>query len=261
MNKGKLMKYRTIALAVAATGIAVAVWAQQAATRPAASQAQATANIKATGAVIRKNLAASLPNLPKIDEVRATPMSGVYEVRMGTDMVYTNQDASYVIQGEMIEIKTQRNLTEERQTLLSAVDFGKLPFRDAFTVVRGNGERKIAVFEDPNCGYCKRFEADLKNLDNITVHVFLLPILGADSQEKSRDIWCSKNKAQTWTAWMVGNQVPPRANCDTSALDRNVAFAQKHRINGTPATFLSDGTRIPGAVSALQLEAMMRAMK
>ena len=253
------MKIRTLVLALAAAGVAAVVIAQQANRTPAASVMTATggSELQAVEATIRKNLPARLVNFPSIDEVQASPIAGLYEVRLGGDVVYTDAKADYLVQGELIDVKARRNLTKERQDKLSAVDFKTLPFKDAFTMVRGNGKRKMAVFEDPNCGYCKRFEADLKKIDNVTVSIFLLPILGEDSVEKSKNIWCSKDRAATWQAWMLNHQTPAAAQCDTSALERNLAFAQKYRINGTPAVFFSDGTRVPGAMQAQEIEAML----
>jgi hypothetical protein len=113
----------------------------------------------AQDANLKKTLAERIPQLDKIDEIRPTPMQGLYEVRIGTDLFYTDAKGNYLIQGELIDTKARRNLTEDRITKLTAVDFKDLPLQDAFTIVRGKGERKLAVFEDPNCGYCKRFRA------------------------------------------------------------------------------------------------------
>ena len=138
-----------------------------------------------------------------------------------------------------------------------AIDFSALPLKDAFTIVRGNGKRKLAVFEDPNCGYCKRFERDLQKVDNVTVHMFLYPILGPDSTDKSRNIWCAKDKAKAWQDWMVRDQAAPAASCDTAALARNVEFGKKHKITGTPTLVFADGTRVPGAIGAQQVEKLL----
>lgn len=110
-------------------------------------------------------------------------MKGLYEVRIGNDVFYSNATGDYLIQGELIDTKAQRNLTEDRINQLTAIDFKQLPLEDSIKIVRGNGERQIAVFEDPNCGYCKRFERDLQNVDNVTIHMFLYPILSRDSVE------------------------------------------------------------------------------
>lgn len=223
----------------------------------AAVLAAMTLGAQAQEAAIRKNLAERLPNLPKIEEVSKTPLPGIYEVRVNqSDLFYTDAEGSYILQGDLVDLKNHTNLTEERQTKLSAVNVADLPYKDAFTIVRGNGKRKLVIFEDPNCPYCKRFEKDITRIDNVTVIVFLYPILGPDSTAKAKAIWCAKDKGKAFEDWMLRNVAPPAAaaSCDTSALTRNVAFGQKYRITGTPTTFLPDGTRLPGAAPADKIE-------
>ena len=212
-------------------------------------------------AAIRKNLSERLPNLPKIDEVSKTPMNGLFEIRMGNEVMYSDADGSFLIQGALIDVKQKRNLTEERMEKLSAIAFDQLPMKSAFTQVRGNGKRKLAVFADPNCGYCKRFEKDLQKLDNVTIHHFLYPILGEDSKTKSRNIWCAKDKAKVWNDWMINGTTPATANCDASAVDTVVEFGKKNRITGTPMLLFADGTRVPGAVPMAQVEKMLADIK
>ncbi|WP_334134014.1 DsbC family protein [Tepidimonas sp.] len=214
----------------------------------------------ANEALIRKNLADRLPNLPPIEEVRSTPMRGLFEVRIGgSELLYTDAEGNYLIQGVLIDTRARTNLTEERLQQLTAIAFSELPLQDAFTTVRGNGQRRIAVFADPNCGFCKRFERDLLKLDNITVYTFLYPVLGKDSEQKSRAIWCARDRAKAWADWMLRNVTPAAAanGCDTSALERNLAFGQKYRITGTPTTFLTDGQRVTGAIPLNQLEPLI----
>jgi thiol:disulfide interchange protein DsbC len=206
-------------------------------------------------AAIRKNLAERLPNFPAIEEISKTPMPGLFEVRVnGTDLLYTDAEGNFLIQGMLIDTKARVNLTEERTDKLTAIAYKDLPFKDAFTIVKGNGKRKLAVFEDPNCGYCKKFERDLAKIDNVTVHVFLYPILSKDSADKSKAIWCAKDKAKAFTDWMVKDVPPPAATCDTAAVDRNVEFGKKNRINGTPTMIFVDGTRVPGAIPPEQID-------
>ena len=205
-------------------------------------------------AEIRKALGQRIPQFGKIDEVVATPMKGLYEVRVGTDVFYTDAKGNYIIQGELIDTQARRNLTEDRINKLTAIDFSALPLKDAFTIVRGNGKRKLAVFEDPNCGYCKRFEKDLQNVDNVTVYLFLYPILSPDSAEKSRNLWCAKDRAAAWQDLMVRDKVPEAGTCDTGAVQRNLAFGKKHKITGTPTVLFADGTRVPGAIGAAAIE-------
>ena len=211
-------------------------------------------NVSAQESTIRKTLAERIPQLEKIDEVRSTPMSGLYEVRVGTDVFYTDAKGNFLIQGELIDTKARRNLTEDRIAKLSAVDFSALPLKDAFVTVRGNGKRQMVVFADPNCGYCKRFERDLQKINNVTVHTFLYPILSPDSAEKSRNIWCAKDRSTSWDDWMLRDKTPADAACDTAALQRNLAFGKKHKITGTPTLIFPDGSRVPGAISAADLE-------
>ncbi len=216
----------------------------------------------AQDAALRKTLAERLPNLPKIDEISRSAMPGLLEVRLnGFDIVYTDVEGNFLIQGNMIDTRARRNLTEERVEKFSALDFDALPLKDAFTVVRGNGKRKVAVFEDPNCGYCKRFERDMQKIDNVTFYMFLYPILGADSVTKSQNIWCSKDKAKAWLDFMVKDVVPLAASCDAAALQRNVEFGKKYRITGTPTLIFVDGSRVPGAIPAAQVEKFLAEAK
>ena len=218
-----------------------------------AAQAQET--------TLRKTLTDRLPNMPRIDEISKTPMPGLYEVRMGSDIMYTDAEGNFLIQGNLIDVKQKRNLTEERIDKLSAVPFDQLPLKNAFTQVRGNGKRKLVVFADPNCGYCKRFEKDLQKLDNVTISHVLYPILGEDSKAKSKNIWCAKDKARVWNDWMLNGTLPPTASCDTAGIEANVEFGKKNRITGTPTLFFADGTRVVGAVPLAQIESQLSQVK
>lgn len=208
---------------------------------------------------LRRNLPERLPNFPKIDEVSRTPLPGIYEVRSGADLFYTDAEGSYIFTGELMDTRNRRNLTAERMDKLLAIDFADLPVKDAFVIVRGNGKRKLAVFEDPNCGYCKRFERDLQKIDNVTVYMFLYPILGPDSIEKSRAIWCAKDRGRSWMDWMVRDRAPERVAgaCDDTALARNTEFGRKHKITGTPTMIFANGSRVPGAIGAPDIERLL----
>lgn len=217
----------------------------------------------ANEAVIRKNLPERLVGVPKIDEVRPAAMPGLWEVRFGTEIRYTDATGSYLIEGDLVDLKAKRNLTEDRINQLTAVDFAALPLKDAVMWKQGSGKRKIAIFADPNCGYCKRFERSLQDVKDITVYTFILPILGGDSPEKSKAIWCAKDATTAWRNWMLDGTPPPKllGACDDAAIERNIAFSRKHRVMGTPAIFFEDGTRAPGALSVEQLERRLQAIK
>ena len=212
-------------------------------------------------ATIRKNISERIPQIPKIEEVTRAPMPGLYEIRLSTNEIYyTDAEGNYLIQGSLIDTKNRRNLTEEREAKLGAVDFNTLPIKDAITLVRGNGKRKLAIFEDPNCGYCKRFERDLAKVDNVTIYLFLYPVLGQSSVDKSKAVWCAKDPATAWSDMMTRDQAPNNAGtCNTAAIDRNTEFGRKYRINGTPGVLFENGTRAPGAVPAAELEKLLLA--
>jgi thiol:disulfide interchange protein DsbC len=225
-----------------------------------ALMALSLSNVIAQGheATIRKNLSERIPQIPKIEEITPTPLTGIYELRLSTNEIYYSDAAgNFLIQGSLIDTKSKRNLTEEREAKLSAVDFNALPLKDAITLVSGNGKRKLAVFEDPNCGYCKRFERDLAKVDNVTVYMFLLPVLGPNSVEKSRNVWCAKDPAAAWVNLMQKDIPTPNAQCNTAAIERNLEFARKYKITGTPTLVAQDGTRVPGALNSTQIEKLL----
>jgi len=207
-------------------------------------------------AEIRKNLPHRMPNFSSIDEVSKTSMPGLYEVRIGTDIFYTDAQGDHLIQGTLFDTRSRTNLTEQRMRKLTAIPFAELPLKDALVVKQGTGGRKLVVFGDPNCGYCKRLERDLVNLKDVTIYTLLYPVLGPDSDVKSKAIWCAKEAQTTWRAWMIDGAPPPRemGACDSSAIQRNLAFGRKHRVKGTPALVFEDGTRVSGAVPTAEIE-------
>lgn len=225
-----------------------------------ASMLLAAAPATANEAAIRKALGERYPQL-KIDEVRRSPVAGIWEVRYdGVDILYSDATGDHIfVSGALVETRTRTDLTEQRIEKLLAVSWDRLPLKDGITIRQGTGARKLAVFVDPNCGYCRRFERDLATVKDVTVHVFLIPILGPDSVAKSRDIWCARDPAVAWRRYMLEGVQPSKAaaSCNVDALDRNLAFSRTHRINGTPAVFFEDGSRRPGAIPAEQIEASL----
>jgi thiol:disulfide interchange protein DsbC len=218
--------------------------------------------VQAQEAQIRKVLAERLPQV-KIDEITRSPIAGLWEVRYdGAELLYSDEKGDLIIiHGAIIDTKTRTDLTEQRIEKLLALTWDKLPLKDALVFKQGTGKRKLAVFADPNCGYCKRFERDIAGIKDVTIHVFLLPILGPDSTVKSRDIWCAKDPAKAWRDWMLDGELPARAMaaCDTKALDRNTTFSRANRINATPAVVFEDGTRKPGALPLAMVERLLAA--
>ena len=206
-------------------------------------------------ATLKQKLSQRMPQLPPIEGARTTSMSGLIELRAGGHIFYTDPAGDHLIDGQLIDVRSQRNLTEERTNEINQIDFDSLPLRDAVVWKAGNGKRRMVVFSDPNCGYCKRLERDIQKLKDVTVYTFMIGILGDDSRAKADQIWCAKDRTQTWLNWMLDGEAPPRAlgQCG-SPLQRNIALSQKLRVNGTPAIFFEDGSRLPGAASQQTLE-------
>jgi thiol:disulfide interchange protein DsbC len=250
------MKSSGLAAALAGLALAASVAQAQVQTVPPVMPS----NALSPEATLRRNLHDRIPNIGRIDEInRFKEVPGLWEIRIGTEIFYSDAEGNYLINGQIIDTRNKVNITEQRLDKLLAIDFDSLPVKDAFTIVRGNGKRKLAVFEDPNCGYCKRFERDLQKVDNVTIHMFLYPILGPDSTEKSRNIWCARDKTRAWLDWMVRDQAAPKADgsCDMAALNRNIEFGKKHKITGTPTLVFADGSRVPGAIGAADVEKML----
>lgn len=221
----------------------------------ALAQAAEPAGKLTTENIIKRTLEGRLGGV-KVDAVTKTPYLGLYEVRVDNEILYTDAKMTYIFSGNIIDAKTMQNLTEKRLSELSGVKWENLPLDAAFKTVRGNGKRLLAVFADPNCPYCKRFEKDLAKVDDITVYTFLYPILSQDSKQKAQAIWCSADKSKAWNDLMQNGTAPVAASCDTP-IEKNLAFGRKYRINGTPTLVFANGERVPGAVSAEQLEKML----
>ncbi len=201
---------------------------------------------QANEALIRKTLESRLQGV-KVEGVVKTPYLGLWEVRVGDELLYTDEKVSYIFSGNVLDGRNMKNLTEERLQKLTAIKFEDLPFSQAFKVVRGNGRRQLAIFEDPNCGYCKRFEQDLAKLDDVTVHVFLYPILSQNSVDKSKAVWCSSDRVKAWSDLMLGSGTPSASRGCDNPVDKNIELGRRMRIDGTPTTFLANGQRIVGA--------------
>jgi thiol:disulfide interchange protein DsbC len=235
------MKLRSVIAAAAVALLAFPVLAQDADKVKAALQKQ-------------------VPEAP-VESVRKAGYGGLYEAVIGGELFYTDEKASFLLIGHLVDLKTKENVTEARLRQVNRIAFNDLPFDRAIKITRGDGSRKIAIFEDPNCGYCKRFERDLQGVSDITVYVFLYPILSPDSVEKAKAIWCSANPGKSWIDTMTKEAVPSGDKSCPTPLDKNIAYGREKRINGTPTIIFEDGERIPGAISMADFEKRLKEAK
>jgi len=213
-------------------------------------------------AAVRKAIEPRLGEEAKVESVTRTPYSGLYEVQVNGDIIYTDAKAEYLFVGRVVDAKTYQDYTKARLDDINKVTFGNLPLQLAMKEVKGNGKRVIAVFEDPNCGYCKRFRRTLESINNITVYTFMYNILSPDSVEKSRNIWCAPNRVKAWDDWMLNGKLPPTAspNC-TTPHEKVLELGRNMKVTGTPTIIFADGSRVPGAIDAKALEAKLSSIK
>ncbi len=224
------------------------------ATAAAALATLAMAAIADEGAV-RAMLARTFPQSP-VQSIDATPVAGLFEVAIDGQIYYVSEDGRYILGGPLVDAKNRVNLTEARLEKINAIPWGSLPLDVAIKRVKGDGTRRIAIFEDPDCPYCKALEQTLNSIDDVTVYVLLYPIdeLHPQAAQKARAVWCAKDRAKAWHDVMRTGVAPANAGACDNPIAKIAHFAQQHRITGTPTMVLADGRRVIGAVPRAELE-------
>ncbi|MDW8322919.1 MAG: DsbC family protein [Burkholderiales bacterium] len=213
---------------------------------------------------IRQAVQALAPEA-KVVSVRPTPIAGLHEVVLdgprGPTLVYASAKGDYLILGELLDVKNRRNLTGERMDDLTRIKFDSLPLGQAIKIVQGNGRRRLAVFSDPDCPYCRKVEQELVKLKDVTIYMFPYPLpMHPDAARKSRLVWCSRDRAAAWRDMMLNNKLPEGVNPDCDhPVDKNLALGARLRVEGTPALFFADGRRLPGYAEAARIEQMLAA--
>lgn len=191
----------------------------------------------------------------KIESVKKTPYLGLYEVVVGDEVFYTDAKADYFFFGHVIDTRTRTSMTNERIQEIKAarrVPLDSLPLQSAIKVVKGDGKRRVAIFTDPNCPYCKQLEKELLNVTNVTIYTLLYPVLKG-SMELSKKIWCSDNKIKAWDDFMLKGVAPTSKDCETP-LDVLVKSGQENKVSGTPTLIFADGSVVGGMIPAAAIE-------
>ena len=211
---------------------------------------------------IRQAVEAKLGGL-RVTGVQATPIPGVFEVRFqseeGPQILYSDAQGAYLFTGHLIDVRSDRNLTEERLQKLTAIEFSALPLELALKIQRGNGKRVLAMFTDPYCPYCRKLEQQLMQLDDITVYVFMFPVIRPDVADHSRAVWCSKDRVRAWLdlAALDKPKVPAAAADCANPVDKVLALGRSLRVKSTPTLFFANGDRIEGGIPTGQLRAKL----
>ncbi|HYF58641.1 MAG TPA: DsbC family protein [Burkholderiaceae bacterium] len=251
------------ALRAAAVGAALAaslLVAPAGAQAPARSAAPAPAAAPAADPVpaIRSAVETWLQGRFKVENIRRSAVDGIWEVQIGTDLLYVDEKAQHAfVEGQLIDLRSNRNLSQERIEELTAIKFKDLPFAMAIKQVNGKGTRQVAVFEDPNCGHCRNLRRELVAVPDLTIWTFPLPILAADSDEKARKAWCAPDRAKAWNELMLNGKVPDNKGACDNPVSKVSELGRKLRINGTPTVFFMNGKRLPGGVPGDRLRQMI----
>jgi len=213
---------------------------------------------------LKKTLTQRLGEGTQIETVIKTPYNGLYEVKVGNEIIYSDAEGKFVFIGRILDTETSKDITQSRLDEINRIKFSDLPLDAAVKSVKGNGKRVIAVFEDPNCGYCKRFRKTLAETKDITIYTFMYPILSDDSRGKVKNVTCSNDKAKAWDDWMINGKAPAAAteSCNANAsIEKVLELGRKFKVTGTPTIFFTDGSRVPGAIDAKTLETRLASIK
>lgn len=199
----------------------------------------------------------------EVSSVTKTPYGGLYEVIVDGDVTYATADGKYLILGNVVDVESKRNLTSARMAKLLEVKWDSLPFSQAIKIVKGDGSRKLAVFSDPDCPYCRRFENELTKVDNVTIYTFLMPIesLHPAAVNIAKQIWCEKDQVGAWHDYMLRGVKPKAAATCKNPVDQNMALGDKLKMSGTPTLIFENGQRVPGMVPADKLDKLLTAAK
>jgi thiol:disulfide interchange protein DsbC len=214
-----------------------------------------SAHAESQSDTVRAVLQERLPQI-QIEKVQSSPWPGLLEVVTASEVVYSDVSGDLLFIGKIIDTKKREDLTEKRWNQLQRIDFKSLPFDKSIKIVKGNGSRKLAVFEDPHCPYCVRFEKALDGVDDVTIYLFLYPIesLHPNATAAARNIWCAQNRAEAWSGWMLKKIEAPVANCNGDPVADIVALGETLKVVGTPTLFFESGNRIPGALTTEQIQ-------
>jgi thiol:disulfide interchange protein DsbC len=226
---------------------------------PAAATATATATADpAAAAAVRAGVDSWLQGRFKVDALRRSPVPGIWEVQIGTDLIYVDEKGQHgFVEGQLIDLRSNKNLTQERIDEITAVNFKDLPLAFAIKQVNGKGTRQVAVFEDPNCGHCRTLRRDLLAVPDVTIYTFTLPILAADSKAKAVQAWCAPDRVKAWNDLMLQGKVPDNKGTCDNPIEKVAELGRKLKVTGTPTLFFMNGKRLPGGVPAARLNKLI----
>jgi thiol:disulfide interchange protein DsbC len=209
-------------------------------------------------AKIRATLHERIPDL-RVESIHKSPLPGLYELNTGEELLYSNDTGTLIFAGRIVDTKSREDLTAARWNELNAIDFNSLPFDLAIKTVRGDGSRKVAIFADPLCPYCRQLEQEMQGVTNVTVYTFLFPLeaIHPGASVKAVDIWCAKDRSSAWAKWMLQKTDPGDTRCTGAPIDKLQALGEKLHVDSTPTMFTADGKRTRGAIKHNEIEQLL----
>ena len=207
---------------------------------------------------LKSNLSKQYPNI-QVTNIQPTEMSSLYSANLDNQIIYLDENAEHMFIGSMVRLKDQKNLTKDLVLKQNSIDWKQLPLKDAIKTVKGNGKRQLAIFSDPNCPYCKKLEAELDKLNDVTIYTFIYP-LKTQSIAVSKQVWCEANPAYAWKNLLQKN-VQPKAKTCANPIDRNLELGRKLGAQGTPTLIFGNGLKMVGGRSAEEIQMIWKELE
>ncbi|MEC8567793.1 MAG: DsbC family protein [Pseudomonadota bacterium] len=207
---------------------------------------------------LKSNLSKQYPNI-QVTNIQPTEMSGLYSANLDNQIIYLDENAEHMFIGSMVRLKDQKNLTKDLVLKQNSIDWKQLPLKDAIKTVKGNGKRQLAIFSDPNCPYCKKLEAELDKLNDVTIYTFIYP-LKTQSIAVSKQVWCEANPAYAWKNLLQKNVQPKTKTC-ANPIDRNLELGRKLGVQGTPTLIFGNGLKMVGGRSAEEIQMIWKELE
>ncbi len=227
-----------------------------------ASMAAAPAGAQDAGAELERVAAQFRAQYPatRFTSVKKSEIAGLYEVVMGDSVAYTDAGGRFFVFGHLFDMQAQIDLTAQRKSEGRRVEFPAEALANAIKTVKGDGSRAFAVFSDPDCGYCKKLEGELAQLDNVTIYTFLFPLdsIHPEAKTKAVAVWCAADRQAAWTRAVLTGTVEKLVACNNPVND-NLVLGTKLGVTGTPTLIAADGRVMPGAAPAARIDQWLNA--
>lgn len=206
-----------------------------------------------------EEIASLIPGLTA-ENVTESPISGVYEVMVGGQIVYITGDRRFLIKGDIVDLKTNESVTESRRSNMRLAQMAELKESQMIIFEPENPKHTITVFTDIDCGYCRKLHQEMDQMNDLGIRVryVFYPRMGPGSEgwAKAEAVWCSKDRQQALTDAKAGKEIKA-PSCGATPVAAEFEMGNRIGVRGTPAIMTEDGTLLPGYVPAAELAAYL----